>query len=359
MLNQIRELVTHLNSHRYKQIQYYPLRKYPVLLRSLINEAALLVRILKRKNIIFSVSVNPEFYNIFQDRSLRSLRGCFFLNQSFPLQVWRRLFSEGYVEAWLKNGLLIQTMQDKWQFVFRIVPYENFVLITSRFDRTDQRFTFLSFDSLYLASFLRKRFKELGLSFKNGLDLCCGAGIQSFVISSFCQNVAGWDISSHAIEFARINATLNGLSRCTFEKRGFSNGFKDKFDILVANPPFMFLPEGDNTTDSNGGAPFGLGITFEILKALPRLLKNEGRAFILTRSPVIKKIDYLLDQLPSWLLQEYGYWYHYISDSIVPIQAFEDVWGIKKYRYVVLEVFRGSSRQIINYSFWHRQTNIF
>ncbi|HNX82015.1 MAG TPA: methyltransferase domain-containing protein [Candidatus Omnitrophota bacterium] len=282
------------------------------------------------------------------------------MNQAFPVRMWETLFSQERITTWQQKTLLKKVLHDKWQFDYRIIPYDTLLLLTSRFDRTDPQFTFLSFDSLYLATFIKKRLQKLADTYETGLDLGCGTGIQSFSISPYCKKVLGLDINPHAIPLARMNASLNGISHCTFEQGDIATTNNGTFDIVVSNPPFIFYPANDgNALDSNGGAPFGLGITAALLKALPKLLKKEGRAFIMTRAPIINKRDYLLDQIPAWVSHEYAYQYHHISDSITPMQPFETALGITGYRNIILELYRGNNHQIIRYPWWHRQTNIF
>jgi len=40
--------------------------------------------------------------------------------------------------------------------------------------------------------------------------------------------------------------------------------------------------------DSNGGEPYGLGITLDIIKQLKKFLSNDGKAFILTKTPIFR-----------------------------------------------------------------------
>jgi methylase of polypeptide subunit release factors len=190
--------------------------------------------------------------------------------------------------------------------------------------------------------------------------MCCGVGIQAFFVRPFCQKVLGIDINEHAVGLAKTNASLNRFSNCAFERGVLFEGINERFDLIVSNPPFIFFEDFNNRgEDSDGKQPYGLGVTINIIKALPAHLKRNGWAFIITRSPVFKQGDYLFDNLSNFLHRDFGCNYRYISDSINPLASFERNLGIKGYRYVILEIFRGGNYKIMEYPFWHRKTNIF
>lgn len=46
------------------------------------------------------------------------------------------------------------------------------------------------------------------------LDICCGTGTIGILLAASCRRVIGVDICAEAIENARVNATLNGVTNC-------------------------------------------------------------------------------------------------------------------------------------------------
>ncbi len=76
-------------------------------------------------------------------------------------------------------------------------------------------------------------------------DLCTGSGC--IAISSLCErqdaSAAAVDISSEALEAARENAEINGVSdRIEIKQSNVLAGnclFGEKFDIIVSNPPYI------------------------------------------------------------------------------------------------------------------------
>jgi methylase of polypeptide subunit release factors len=71
-----------------------------------------------------------------------------------------------------------------------------------------------------------------------GLDMGCGCGVLSLVLSSFCEQVIGIDINPRAIEVSRFNSALNGVKNVTIvESDLFSALWEQQFDHVVFNSP--------------------------------------------------------------------------------------------------------------------------
>jgi len=139
-----------------------------------------------------------------------------FFNDSFSIKSWKQLFYSDIVNKWLKIRLLINSKKDLWFFRYRVVPYKNNFFFTSPFDRNLEYFTYLSFDSLFFASFLYRRLQGTNISGGISLDYCCGMGILSFIISNFYSKVIGIDVNSAAIQMAELNSSINYFQNCFF-----------------------------------------------------------------------------------------------------------------------------------------------
>jgi methylase of polypeptide subunit release factors len=71
-----------------------------------------------------------------------------------------------------------------------------------------------------------------------GLDMGCGCGVLSLVMSSFCEHVTGVDINPRAIEFSRFNSALNGIRNVTFIEGDLFDCVRgQQFDLIVFNSP--------------------------------------------------------------------------------------------------------------------------
>lgn len=91
---------------------------------------------------------------------------------------------------------------------------------------------------IYLAIFTIRRQVEAAL------DLGCGCGIQSLLISRHARHVIATDINPRALALTRLNAAMNGVSNVeTLEGSYFEPVAGRKFDLIVANLPYVITPE--------------------------------------------------------------------------------------------------------------------
>ena len=78
---------------------------------------------------------------------------------------------------------------------------------------------------------------------KKILDLCTGSGAIAISLAKYLPNtqVTALDISSKALEVAKLNAKTNNVeSQITFvESNLLENLPKEKYDIIVSNPPYI------------------------------------------------------------------------------------------------------------------------
>jgi carbamoyltransferase len=117
------------------------------------------------------------------------------------------------------------------------------------------------------------------------LDLCTGSGVQALSIARRAASIVAVDIGPRAAALARINAALNGLSgvevRCGdlyAPVRG------ERFDLMLANPPFVPGPERGPAYHSGG--PRGDRVLRRVIEGLGRHLRPGGRALVVSHLAV-------------------------------------------------------------------------
>jgi methylase of polypeptide subunit release factors len=78
------------------------------------------------------------------------------------------------------------------------------------------------------------------------LDLGTGCGIQALHASRHARRVVATDISARALEFAALNASLNGITGIEFRLGSlFDPVAGELFDQIVSNPPFVITPRAE------------------------------------------------------------------------------------------------------------------
>jgi len=131
------------------------------------------------------------------------------------------------------------------------------------------------------------------------LDLCTGAGIHAIMLAPFGDEVVGTDINPRAIAFARFNASVNGVSGVAFHVSDlFDSVTADRFDLVVSNLPFLFLPDDmrSRCVDGDGGA-MGIEPALRVVEGLSDMLAPGGRAILHANSPIVGGRDVLREEL--------------------------------------------------------------
>lgn len=188
--------------------------------------------------------------------------------------------------ALLESGV-IEHDGDGVRARLRFIPAGELLLAVDRLDRTIENFTYLGRDSLVFAERLRSALA--GRAFARALDLCTGAGIQALTAAAYAERVEGTDINPRAIAFARLNAELAGFSdRVSFRANDLAAGLEGPYDLIVANPPYVWMPEEKKRENMDGfGGELGLEVVRRILVELDRLLSERGEAHFVCEAPVL------------------------------------------------------------------------
>jgi len=75
------------------------------------------------------------------------------------------------------------------------------------------------------------------------LDIGCGSGFQAFLAAQHSDQVVAVDRNPRAVNLARFNAQLNGLSNVEVLEYDFEPVRDQEFDLIVSNPPYVVSPE--------------------------------------------------------------------------------------------------------------------
>lgn len=123
---------------------------------------------------------------------------------------------------------------------------------------------------------------------KKILDLCTGSGAIAISLAKYLPNtqITALDISSKALEVAKLNAKTNNVeNQITFvESNLFENLPKEKYDIIVSNPPYIkqdIIKELDDEVQKEphialDGGKDGLDFYRKIIETGYEYLKYEG-----------------------------------------------------------------------------------
>jgi methylase of polypeptide subunit release factors len=123
------------------------------------------------------------------------------------------------------------------------------------------------------------------------LDLGTGSGIEALLAAPHCREVTAVDINPRALAFAELNARLNGVENIRLLEGSWLEAVGDaRFDLIVANPPYVVSPDDEFTyRDSPGGAG---ALMAQLCRAMPAHLDQGGVAIMLASWPHASRDDW-------------------------------------------------------------------
>ncbi|MHB8696057.1 MAG: methyltransferase [Solirubrobacteraceae bacterium] len=130
------------------------------------------------------------------------------------------------------------------------------------------------------------------------LDLGTGSGVEALLAAQHANHVVATDINPRALEYASLGARLNGLPLDLREGSLFEPVAGEKFDLIVANPPFVISPDTEFVyRDSNLE---GDAICREVIRGAAAHLRPGGFATVLCNW-ICRAPDERWEPLAEWI----------------------------------------------------------
>jgi SAM-dependent methyltransferase len=144
---------------------------------------------------------------------------------------------------------------------------------------------------------------QVGRSSALSLDLGTGCGIQALHASRTSGRVIATDISQRALDYATLNAALNGIRNIEFRLGSmFEPVEHETFDFIVTNPPFVITPRaaGVPSYEYRDGGRIGDAIVAEVIVGAAAHLRAGGVAQLLGNWEYRTDEDGL-DRVAAWI----------------------------------------------------------
>lgn len=124
------------------------------------------------------------------------------------------------------------------------------------------------------------------------VDIGTGAGVGAITAADYCPGarIVGTDINPKALQFARANGAHAGVALET-ALGGTLDPVDERFDVILANPPYM-ADDGERAYRDGGGMIGGRLSLQMAQEALPRLNPG-GRLILYTGSAIVDACDEL------------------------------------------------------------------
>jgi len=115
---------------------------------------------------------------------------------------------------------------------------------------------------------------------RRALDLGTGGGIQALLLANHCEQVVAVDVNPRALEFARLNAGLNGIENIDVRLGSWFEPVEgERFDIITANPPYVMSPDSTYLYRDSGLPADSL--CRRLVADMPGFLEEDGFGHIL------------------------------------------------------------------------------
>jgi methylase of polypeptide subunit release factors len=163
----------------------------------------------------------------------------FLLNREVDRAAWDRALPS-LPAAGLEEMGLASSAGGVLRATVRLVPHGDIYIASDALgeDRTAEHVTGINNPAVLLSELAVRR------SVKLGLDLGCGGGIQSLLMSRHCERVIATDLNPRALEFTQLNARINGVSNVETRLGSLFEPVEGlAFDLILCNPPYVISPE--------------------------------------------------------------------------------------------------------------------
>lgn len=135
------------------------------------------------------------------------------------------------------------------------------------------------------------------------LDIGTGCGVQALHLSEHCGSVTATDVSERALRLAATTAALSGQQWDLRAGSLLDPVAGERFDLIVANPPFVVSPglaSGAGGFDYRDSGLAGDGVSRALLEQLPAHLAPGGVAQLLANWTVPSDGDWQ-ERVRGWL----------------------------------------------------------
>jgi methylase of polypeptide subunit release factors len=250
--------------------------------------------------------------------ALAALNSLFSLGERVARERIEALVSRASLNGWLACGLLREE-NGALRSLFQVQFYDGFFFFADHMPLNHPADLVLPIgpSGKFLAAFTLRR------PVKTALDLGCGCGIQALLLSRHAERVTATDINPRALALSRLNARINAVGNIEFLQGSYFEPVQDrKFDLIVANLPYVITPEKKYIYRDTGDqldAPVR-----ENLQQIPLYL-NEGGFGHVMLNWLHREAEACWQPLENWLTRRnIDSWLLY-QNSMTP-DKYADVW---------------------------------
>ncbi|HBO1708604.1 methyltransferase [Pseudomonas aeruginosa] len=244
------------------------------------------------------VNARPE------NRMARDLAGIFgwsrpFAGESLPAD-WLTL---------LAGADLIRREADGWRSQVRVSSLGEQLFVHSAFPTLAADAVFFGPDTYRFDRLIRSHLASSDPArIRRAADIGCGGGPGAIRIAMACPDaeVHGLDINPAALDLARVNAALAGVGNLTLARSDLLSQAPGRFDLIVANPPYLL--DASERAYRHGGGMLGAGLSLAIVDAALERLEAGGSLLLYTGVAMVEGGDPFLARIRERLASREWDW---------------------------------------------------
>lgn len=286
------------------------------------HDAALieLGRYLQRAGYDFT-AVTPLTHHYHNQRfghgAAQHLRDIFGWNRPFE----PALVSHNEFKLMQRAGILVQ-QNDMWRSNVRWSSLNSMLCAHSAYPTDAQNAVFFGPDTYRFAHLIQPWLQANNTSANKttvgrAVDIGCGSGAGALLVAKACPNaeVLAVDINHEALRLTAINAQLAEVDNVVPVYSNLLDEVAGKFDLIIANPPYMLDPlERDYR---HGGGKLGAELSIRIVDTALSRLAPGGTLLLYTGIAIVDGVDPFLMNLKHQLSSYNGQWHYSEMDPDV------------------------------------------
>lgn len=227
---------------------------------------------------------------------------------------WSRPFERSVVTDrefdLMRNADILTPQGQQWRSMVRWSSLGDLLCAHSAYPTDTADAVFFGPDTYRFAQLIEPFFMTAGHSVERAIDIGCGSGAGALLIAKACPQtqVLAVDINPQALRLTRINARLASADNVEPVCSNLLNDVKGKFDLIVANPPYML--DARQRAYRHGGGELGAGLSVNIVEAALQRLTPGGTLLLYTGVAIVNGSDAFL-QILEQQLSDQPYTWHY------------------------------------------------
>jgi methylase of polypeptide subunit release factors len=217
---------------------------------------------------------------------------------------WSLPFAPGFLDetliSFLRGADMLEQRGEMLRSLVRVSNLDSWLFVHSAFPTTRSDSVFFGPDSYRFANFLSESLPRIGTR-RHVVDIGAGTGVGAVMAMRTlpAPAITLTDINPLALDMARANCDVAGLSEARFVECDALAGVTEEIDLIIANPPYIADPTHRAYRD--GGGAHGAALSVRWAQDAARRLQSGGVFALYTGSAIVAGEDKLKTALDEAL----------------------------------------------------------